>query len=269
MNTPASSLVCALRKCLMVAIASAALAGAAHGAAIIWGPVSGITGDADVSTSGALVGAYNFAGAQTTVNGVSFAPWQLGATINKGACPSLPATGTYTTGNYALAYSLNNCGGDQIGESDTSSLAAPYSALSSAYRSLLGTAGSRGDKEILLTLGGLTAGQAYEIQFWVNDSNNFDPPGNTYPLTIDNTVDLDPNTSIIAGGLGQFVLGNFVADASSQSLSLYGGEVGIFNGFQLRALPAAAVPEPASVALVALGLIGLLATSRRSRPPRG
>ena len=71
------------------------------------------------------------------------------------------------------------------------------------------------------------------------------------------------NTSNSNGGLGQFAIGTFIADATgSQSITFSpSSNAGpTLNGFQLRV-----VPEPSTFAMLGLGLPALLAFRRRNR----
>src|SRR5689334_1018572 len=94
----------------------------ANATPIAWGAATNIAGDADVSTSGTLVGAFNLGGpgvASTTVNGVLFS--------------ALPVTGSsVTSGQFTFA----NAGG--FGSNNaTGSPNPPFTSLSAAYRTLL------------------------------------------------------------------------------------------------------------------------------------
>ncbi len=121
-------------------------------------------------------------------------------------------------------------------------------------------------KFLRLTLGGLTSGQAYIVQFWVNDprvaigllSETITSGGNT-------SGTVDANTTNVDGGVGQFVIGSFTASSSAQEFLFArndnagpgpGQEI---SGFQLRA-----VPEPTTVAML-VGAAGLLCLRRRMR----
>jgi len=199
-----------------------------HAATVTWGAVTGITGDSNVSTAGTLVGAFNFNGSATTINGVAFQAFAITGNSN-------------TVGNYTLSAGFMYTSG-------TGSAVAPFSNLSSSYQSLLsGAAGAGGT--MTLNMSGLTVGNAYQFQTWVNDSTNHNPPGSTFKVDVASgaTVTLDPNTTIGDGGLGQYVTGTFTADLTSESVTFTNSEAAVVNGFQLRLLPAAsAVPEPGS-----------------------
>jgi hypothetical protein len=78
---------------------------------------------------------------------------------------------------------------------------------------------------------------------------------------------LDPNTSgDTSGGLGQWLLGQFVADATTQSFTVQPatGSFAYANAMQVRVL---AVPEPSAIAVLAAAA-GMTATLRLRRSRR-
>jgi hypothetical protein len=245
------SLVVAFVYALVVPIHSEA-------AAIIWDAPTLIGQDSDVSTTGTLLYAFTFGGTgvpTSTVNGVTFASF---AAPNGGSSP-------VTVSN--VTFSLP--GGDFFRSTltETGSTSAPFSALSSAYKGFLQSAISDGvdPSHSTLTLGALTPGNIYEVQFWANESASFTNTlsNNTETiLTAGNAATLDLNASNTTGGLGQWVTGSFTADGMTQAIDITGGNPAgaspILNGFQVRT-----VPEPTSIGL--FGLAATLLTSRRRR----
>lgn len=179
---------------------------------IAWGPPQQITGDADVSTNGTLDRAYLFAGAPgppATVNGVTFHEFVQQNTD----------TSTFQT-------SVNGA----LGSANP-----PYSNTSIAYRSLLSNATYNFNAApATLTLNTLTPGAEYEVQIWVNDSR-----ASTRTETVSGAPTLDYNTTNTHGGLGQYILGRFVADSTgSQPLTFTPGASSVvqLNALQLRRL---------------------------------
>jgi hypothetical protein len=237
--------------------------GFAQGAIINWGPTTNISGDSDVSTNGTLVGAFNFGGPETAVNGVTFKAFVIGSpqvvsvTVDSLYTLSIVPERDHTLTNFV-----------------TSSANAPFAALSSSYQDLLGTAagGSFAERDTTLTMAGLTIGKSYEFQAWGNDSGS---SGRfSYDIFLD-SLWLEPNTardvndSIVEGGLGQYVIGTFVADANSQLLNFGRTEVeGGLNGFQLREVAGQAIPEPSTLSLLGLALAGLAFGAKRSSQRR-
>jgi len=68
------------------------------------------------------------------------------------------------------------------------------------------------------------------------------------------------STSTGAGGVGQFVTGTFTADATTQTISTFGGAANsATSGYrnQPSAIQIRAVPEPSTLALASLGIIGV------------
>jgi hypothetical protein len=215
-----------------------------HAAMIDWAPVTNIAGDTDVSTNGTVVGAFNLGDsgvATATANGVMFQPFAISGGSN-----------TYTVGNFTFA------------NADTFENVAPaatttWRPLTVAYESLLTSAVTlKADRLLTLTMTGLTVGQTYEFQTWVNNSNRQNGfNNNLYETTVSDGTN---EVNLYAGDNGadreippvpgQYVIGTFTADATSQIVTFQNGEInGWVNGFQVRA-----IPEPGTVALVALGL---------------
>ena len=241
------------------------------GAAIItWGPATNITGDADVATTGTLFGALNIGfgtppppGVPLSVNGVPFAPVGL-------------AGSSTTSGNFTFTTSPTFAGSnfDISGGS-------PYANLSSAYQTLLQSFGGTmnpGGQPFTLTIGGLTVGHKYDFEWWSNDSSadDFGFFGAT-EATAGNSVTLVSNTHGVEGALGQFAIGTFTADATTEVITFSPGIAGgavpdelpavptVIDALQVRDVtPAAvpAVPEPSSLALLSLGGLALVGWRR-------
>jgi uncharacterized protein (TIGR03382 family) len=254
---------------VLAAAASLTLAaGPVVAATISWGEAMNISGDTDVDTTGTLVRAFSLNGAGTMVNMVSFEAF---------AAPNqflMTPTTTATVGDFTLSGNLF------FGDDDITSINAPFTTLSSAYKSLLGSAAiTIGDATLVMA--GLTVGQTYEFEVWANDSAETFEGG--YDLSAsspgDSAVFLKSgydagyappqpdcyfvNQCHYDGKLGQFAIGTFVADADTQTVDFSPGEVGVINGFQLRRL-ATEVPEPGTLPLAGLAGLAMLVSRRRA-----
>jgi hypothetical protein len=260
MNMPRRSFLHGSSLVILVAALAVAASTPAHAALppIVWGSPQTVSGDSDVSTTGSLVYAYTFGGTaappSATVNGVTFSPFRI---------PGGVVTST-TVGSVSLAESPGNL----FGSNSLGSSSAPYSALSTDYKAILGS-GAYADvpASITVTLGGLTSGQNYLVQWWTNNASNAAILGagftNTTALAT-NSVTLDANTTNIAGGVGQFALGTFTASGTTQTflLSETGGDFNpLINALQVRA-----VPEPVNSALaIVASAASWMAWRRRGR----
>jgi hypothetical protein len=225
----------------------------AHAATITWGAANNISGDSNILNSGSLVGAYSLGLTgvpSTVVNGVTFASFGIADNAT-----------TATAGNFTL----NINGGALSTNTETGSTAAPFSNLSTPYKTLLqsGTI-NNGGTITTLTMNGLNVGADYTFQSWVNNSGQFTGYGyQRVQLTSGNSVVLTSNTgtplgSSPIGGLGQFVTGTFRADSTSQVVRLTSpNDYPLLNAFQLRTVSAVPTPEPSTYAMMALGLVAL------------
>jgi hypothetical protein len=214
------------RQCMIgiAALTALSLTTVTPAAVISWGDATAVSTVADISTSGTLVEAINFS-ALDAVPG------------------SVTASGVTFTNNGSMIGKDNN--GDfylgSTGDADYDQLLSDLD-----YGGLSGL--------ITLSLGGgsLTSGFSYEIQIWYSDND----PTRTmqYGDGNGNTVDLLNN--------GQFVIGTFTADGTSQALTLdpLGFGQSHINACQVRK----SIPEPSSAALL-LGLCGFALTLRRRR----
>ena len=244
--------------CAVILAASLAVSATSQAAPITWGSPQTVSGDSDVSTTGSLVYAFTFGGTaappSATVNGVTFSPFRVPGGIITSA----------TVGSVTISESPGNL----FASNAFGSSSAPYSGLSADYKAILGS-GAYADipASITVTLGGLTSGQDYLVQWWTNNASNAAILGagftNTTALAT-NSVTLDANTTNAVGGLGQFAIGTFTASGTSQTFLLSetsGGFNPLINALQVRA-----VPEPSMTVLVGTAAVSvLLAWRRRSR----
>jgi autotransporter-associated beta strand protein len=213
-----------LLKTLLCAV-PLALSATGSAAPITWAAPVTIAGDTDVSTSGTFKFAYNWANSTRTVNGVTF-------------------TGTSSTTTVGADLTLTSWG--NVNNTAFSSTSAPFTNLSAAYKGMLvgstfnnsGT-GSYGTNTV--TLNGLVPGRQYQIQFWVSDPRAIGVfRAETLASTDGNSVSLAFPGGTVAGALGQYSLGSFTADASTQAFTVTtvngSGSVPQMNAIQLRDL---------------------------------
>ena len=224
----------------------ASIAPLAQGAEITWSLPTDISGDTDVSTNGSVIGAFNIKTRPlpaTTVNGVTFQTFVV-------ADGSMSAT----MGNFTF----NSATGFLVRDDNAASPDMPFSSLSADYQALLAGFVSGFSSPFTLTISGLTIGMQYEFQWW----SNFSTEGASWrtTATAGKTVMLNTNPTGTDGGLGQFALGSFTADATTQVITFNNLDfISIVNGFQLRQTSVASVPEGGSTfALLALALGGLV-----------
>ena len=180
-------------------------------ATITWGTPTTVSGDADVLVTGTNVYAYFEGGsaANQTINGVTF--------VNAG--------GTTTWGNVAFSGS----GTFAYGTNAFGANVAPFAGLSSAYSNILsGGIWISGGAAVTVTLNNLIVGHQYNVQFWSNDSRFPGVQTNRYNSLSGNWGvgnQLLFNSTHVLGGVGQYVIGTFVADATSQSFVVTGGNL--------------------------------------------
>ena len=173
-----------------------------------------ISSSTDVKTDGELVYAYCVT-YTPTVNGVKF---------NAGGTDA----GCFSFGNWHWYGGVYACDD-----------ARPSSSLPSAYRNILKGPISADT----LYINDLEVGQSYMVQIWCNNSRA-DGTGKITTLTSGaNTCSLLGNSTGAYGGVGQYVIGYFVADTTRKAIDIAGGNQFI-NAIQLRKVPESQMPSP-------------------------
>jgi hypothetical protein len=191
---------------------------AADAGPITWNTPMTITGNADISTNGIVVFAYDWNSSPQSVNGVNFTAPGSGVSLSSG----------FGGHNYTRFV---------VGT------AAPATALVTAYQNILtgGQYTTNGTAETL-TLNGLTSGHQYRVQIWVDDSRNLGGGLRSETVTSPggNTVTLSYPANAL-GTLGQYAIGTFTATATNQVITLTGNASTQINALQLRDLSSSPV----------------------------
>lgn len=227
----------------LIAFALLCLPSTLHAATIVFSAAQTISGDTDVLTTGTLAYAFTESNIATTVNGVNFAAGASSSSLGGG---NVTFTGFTNFNNTAFT-----------------SASAPYSGLSNAYRQTLqgSVFAATGNTLGTVTLNNLTIGQAYQVQVWVQDPRTGGTETRTEVIrNVDDSgsITLDYNSTNGAGGVGQYTIGTFTADATSQSFEMLGAASSQMNAIQLRA-----IPEPSHLTLLSLAGIATLRRRRR------
>ncbi len=210
---------------VLMVLAVVLVAGPVAASTITWTPQETVAGDSDVLTTGVLQYATHWGGFDGTVNGVAFT-----------------APGTNVTTSPAAMINAD--------------IGAPAS-LSTEYGNILRGSNYQPSQnpdpanESTLTLNDLTPGQLYNVQIWAQDPRAYDY--DRYYTQIVGGPGLLLNV-IGSGGLGQYAVGTFTADATTQDIVITAGNPG---GGSYNALQVRTVPEPSSAILIGMAVAGL------------
>jgi hypothetical protein len=219
-------------------IVSALLSMPVAAASIVWQSPTTVSDPADVVTAGTLHAAMAAYGA-TSVNGVNFTGYN--------AQPALLQA--------ANLLRLDDYGSPNLGDL--------------GYNTLLrGTAYVGGYAlSDAITIAGLTQGTDYLVQIWqpfwdANWATSY-VAGNASAAVYSSGI---AQSGAPAQARPQFVVGNFTADAATQSISLAGSTgIVMFGAIQVRELDmSSTIPEPASWAMLIAGF-GLTGAAMRRR----
>lgn len=218
---------------IAAAAATSLLAVTSMAATVSWDLPQAISGASDVSTEGTYFGSwapFNGNANQSPVNGVTFQGYDTLGIGSSGFASGGAFFGTHTTGD------------------------SNYNALLIYGTYSNGTTAS-------FTLNGsgtvpLVVGREYLVQAWVSDARNL---GTFRSQTISGSGAMAfPSNGT---GMGSWVIGRFVADATSQQFDITANQSAQLNLLQVRDITV--VPEPSATLLACLAGIPFL---RRRRP---
>ena len=170
-----------------------------------------ITGSSDISTNGSLVFAINGSdesGTTTTVNGVNF--------VSSIPDNSLSRSQSQSPGSEAISTTLGNNDG---GAFTNGGLGVTGALIRGGWW------GVENGSSATVTLSGLSVGDDYEIQVFASDART--TRHNGYVSRLDNGaggtgVDLQLNNRPLGGLAGDFGIGTFTADGTTQTFNITG-----------------------------------------------
>jgi len=223
-----------------MSIASALTAVAqAQNANIAWQSPTAISGTSDVSTLGTLVGTWgpgdDWGGGNRSdyfpVNGVTFAAYGSG-----------PFASFVSTSGLDDRYEYYNSPG----------------TLDANYNYVLQTSIYSYGENISLTWGGMTAGDTYELEFWVQDGRNSTTAERSETLTGGANTSGALAYGSGSTGPGDYIIGTFVSDGTgTETLTVTpsgGPDIGPSAQVSLMELrDITSVPEPSTLAFLATG----------------
>jgi hypothetical protein len=245
------------RTIILVSVCTITSLGAAQAQTITWQTPEVISGASDVLNNGTYFG--------------SWAPFDGGAS-------SLPVNGVAFQGFSDLTgltanFSGGEGGGNYYGSPGT------VGTGSANYNTLLGYgAYANGSGTSTFSWGGMTAGDTYEVQFWVEDTRGFTGARwenlsggdiGTTSTGVDESGPVGYSSPLFSGAAtpGYYITGTFVADSSDSEeimLSPYGGSPDTqINLFQVRDITP--TPEPSTFTLLAGSGAAMLMGFRRRR----
>ena len=171
-------------------------------------------------------------------------------TMSAAARAELVTNGGFETGNFSGWAQSGNTG---------------FSGVSSGgghtgdYYAFFGPVGSNGFlTQTLSTI----AGGLYQLSYWLQVTDDNQSPSNSFSTTVGNNV-LFSNVNLSVQNFTQYTY-NFVAASNQTTLQFaFRNDPAYFNLDDVSVNERANVPEPATTALLGLGLFGLVA-SRRS-----
>jgi hypothetical protein len=127
------------------------------------------------------------------------------------------------------------------------------------YNHLLQTAMFNWNAPAAITVNwsGLTAGNSYLVQAWLNDGRG----GQSGSSLFTGGANVSDAVFIGNGAPGQYLIGTFIADSAAQSFTMSAGIM--LNLVQVRDLTTV-VPEPSTLALAGLGAAALIGFRRKA-----
>jgi hypothetical protein len=223
-----------------------------HAAVIAWGGAQNVSYNAttQISTNGTYVDSFTYNSSNTTVNGVTFD----GYTGRTGSVASFAGGGITVdlgTNTASQTFQATNSNASNVNS---------YGDLVARTGLVSQPANAR------ISLVGLTVGYMYEIQLWQAPWDN--PYPVNYSSSSDFTTGLSGNVtsagSVIDSKFApQFIIGTFVADASTQSVFFRSAINSFATGPSAGQLRLTAIPEPSTWVLMACALAFFVLRIRR------
>jgi len=214
-----------------------AFAATSNAATITWGTWTGVTDNTAIQVLGGYttVEGVNFNGSTTTINNgtvdVSFIGIALNASGSAAGITVASSGFDFASSNSNNSNVVSNVGSPQTWETVLDRVIGTFTPPAT------------------ISLSGLTAGDDYYVQFFSSAPD----PNILSDSKITSGGGDSPFFGTHASGGTKYLIGTFTADATSQAFAVSGSEP-TYSALVIGVQP---VPEPATMALAGLGLLGL------------